>query len=341
MPALYITDQDLNIRLTSRHLEMFREDETKAQKLVRRIPLFEVNRVSLVGRPRVSMRVVTQLMEADIPVHVVGRNGRLVGCFTPAREGDASIRVAQYRASDSAWALAAARRLAEAKIVNSRRVLQKLASSYTPVVQTEEDLGEAITELERLSRAVLSAENLDSVRGQEGAAAALYFRKMAMFFPRDMPFLSRNRRPPRDPANALLSWTYTLVLGEVKAAVTANGLDPCIGVLHSIEYNRPALALDLFETLRAPLCDLFCLRLMKLRIFKPEDFEPDSETCGVRMKRHMMKTYFIEYEKRLERSFKPAGSDRDTSFRQVIREQVTDYLKALREQRDLKPFLMP
>ncbi len=338
MPAIYISDQEAHVRLASRHLEIFRQEEKK-EALVRRIPLFEVNRVSLIGRPRVSMRAVTEMLEADIAVSIVTAAGRLVGSFAPARDGDAGVRIAQYRAAETKWALSTAAGLVSAKLQNSRRVLQKLASSYTSVLPVS-GLDEAITQLDMLTREALRTDRRDGLRGLEGMGAATYFRQFSAFFPEEMPFARRSRRPPKDPVNALLSWIYTLVLNEVRAAVTGNGLDPCIGVLHAKDYNRPSLALDLFETFRGPLCDLFCLRLVKLRTFNPGDFEKDAEG-GVRLKPDMMRTFFVEYEKRMERKFKPAASDREITMRDAIREQAASYVKALRTSSEFRPFLMP
>jgi CRISP-associated protein Cas1 len=341
MPALFLADPELEISLSSEHLEVRQRKESgSSAALKRRIPLFDVDRVAIVTGVPVSVRVLQSLLRRDIPVALLNRGGRLVGAFTPNRDGDANIRIRQYeRAKEGAWNLANAAALVRAKHLNSRRLLQKAAADKPApdAVSFVRDLDQLLA----LADKAVQTETLDELRGIEGSGSALYFRHLRHFFPAHMPFNGRSRRPPRDEANALLSWTYTLVLSEIKTAVAASGLDPCIGCLHSIGYGRPSLALDLLEPLRAPLCDLLVLRLANLQIIKPEDFEKDPETGGFAMKRDAMKAFFVQYEQRLERMFKDARDGSHTSFRRIITRLAADYLASLRGDSPLNPFLMP
>ena len=339
MATLYIIGHEPQVNLCSRHLQI--SDKNGSESRTRRVPLFDIDRVALVGRTRVSMSVIDALLRRDIPIIMLSRLGGLVGSFSPAREGDAYIRIRQYQnAGNNQRALPQAAKLVEAKLLNMRRVLQKLGSGEN-ASSDRDSLERVLTNLRSLAGDVRSVQHVDSLRGLEGAGTAAYFGQLSVFFPKDTPFPGRSRRPPRDPANALLSFVYTLVMGEIKAAVAAAGLDPCLGCYHAIGYGRPALALDLIEPLRAPLCDLFVLRLLNLGIIGREDFERDEETGGFRMIAGAIKRFFVHYEKRMTRVFKPVGSVVNTDFRRVMREAATDYVASMQANRIVKPFLMP
>ena len=218
-------------------------------------------------------------------------------------------------------------------------MLQKLSSDHKGKEQLD-DIDAILIQLQKLRWKASKAKSLDSLRGYEGIGASLYFRGLSRFFPDTMPFTRRSRRPPRDAANALLSWTYTMVNVELKSALTVAGLDPCIGALHTVGYGRPSLALDLLEPLRPALCDLFVLRLAKLRIITEADFQKNEDEGGVTLRSEAMKKFFVHYEKRMQRPFKQAGTGRPTTFRQYVRDTALDYTKALRQGIAVKPFLM-
>ncbi len=293
MPSLYIARQELHVTLASKHVEVHDEAHPVSRRL-ERVPIMHVDRMTIVGRPRVSMRIVERLLRENKPVHILSRQGGLIGSFTPARDADAVLRINQYRLVADPWGLGVARALVAAKLRNSRRVLQKLAAGR--VAQAERmALAADLDTLARLAGRAELAEDLATVRGYEGMGAAIYYERLRPFFAAGMPFTRRSRRPPADPANALLSWTYTIVMQEVRGAICAAGLDPCIGSLHAISYNRPALALDLMEPLRAPLCDLFILRLINLGMIRPADFQRDEENGGCRMTRQALGIFFKEY----------------------------------------------
>jgi CRISPR-associated protein Cas1 len=242
-------------------------------------------------------------------------------------------------ARDAEFAVRVSRRLVAAKIRNSRRVLQRLAANRDLANTPEQqDVGNS---LQLLVQRADSAENLDSLRGVEGMASALYFRRIGLFFPKDIPFTRRSRRPPKDAANALLSWTYTVLLSEVDAAVRTASLDPCLGFLHEISYGRPSLSLDLLEPLRAPICDLLALQVLNHQMLGPKDFEFRSDDGGTYLTLEGRKRFFFEYERSMTRRFSPEKNAPHTDFRAVIRDQVNTLLRAM-EGRELGEFfLMP
>jgi CRISPR-associated protein Cas1 len=185
------------------------------------------------------------------------------------------------------------------------------------------------------------AASLDSVRGYEGIATSLYFERLSMFFPAEVPFTTRSRRPPQDEANALLSWTYTIVMAEIESEIRCAGLDPSFGFLHELEYGRPSLACDLLEPLRAPLCDLLVLNLLNHGLVKKDNFHREAEDGGVSLNNDIRGTFFAEYEEYMERKFAEVKGGSHVTFRRVIRNMVNSICNTIESKEDENFFLMP
>jgi CRISPR-associated protein Cas1 len=186
-------------------------------------------------------------------------------------------------------------------------------------------------------RRLNSAADIETLRGIEGTAAAIYFEQLAQFFPEQIPFEERSRQPPRNAANALLSWTYTIVLSEVTAALRMHGLDPCFGWLHELRDGRASLALDLLEPLRSPVCDLFALKLFNQKILTLKHFEKNDDNGGTYLTKDARKLFFEHYETRMQRKFKSAPDAPHTTLRRCIRQQVWTVLQLLDDPDNCKP----
>ena len=283
MPTLYINGRDVEARLDDRRvaLEHFNYSKNDLESFT--VPLFDVERVVLIGYPKISMQLLHHFIYQKIPVFFLSPHGRWVSSMLPNVNGSALRRLRQYDAArDRDVSLMAAKQVIYAKIRNMRRVLQRLAANRS--ISEENDQRDACNSLQSLTLQVNDAESTASVRGFEGMATAIYFRRLAVFFPPELPFVSRNRRPPRDAANAILSWTYAVVLAEIEAEIRTAGLDPCLGFLHEVSYGRPSLALDLLEPLRAPLGDLLALNLLNHKLLRSEHFENNPDDGGVYLK---------------------------------------------------------
>jgi len=340
MATLVLTGETISVRLDSRNLEVIRwlEKGRKVEERIR-VPLIDIERVVLVGRPNVSMAVLQRLMFEGVPAYFVTHRGRWVGALLPDNNKDASRRLLQYdKVRDQELALRVARKIVHAKIRNARRALQRLSAnrqeSADPVQQRID------SELASLGDQAADSGAMEELRGYEGLAAAKYFARLGRFFPQDVPFKGRNRRPPRDPANALLSWTYTILLGEIEGTVRAHGLDACLGFLHSVAHGTPSLALDLLEPLRAPVCDLLALNILNHRILTPDDFRHDAVAEGCFLKQESHRAFFQAYENAMTRKFASAKGEPHTDFRKVIQDSVFAVLRAM-EGSDFEFFLVP
>jgi len=340
MPTLYINGQDTEAHLEDRRINIswlnFQHDEV--EKLY--APLHDLDRVVIIGEPRVSMAVLHCFLKNDIPVYLLTYHGHWLGSMLPNDNGNGLRRLRQYEVeSDEDLQLRVAKRLVLAKIRNMRRVLQRLAANRRQSDDAQQT--EVCDSLAKLLEDMNRAESIESVRGYEGIATSVYFGRLGAFFPPDIPFTNRNRRPPRDEANALLSWTYTIVMAEIEAEIRCAGLDPSFGFLHEMEYGRPSLACDLLEPLRAPLCDLLVLNLLNHDLVKRSDFHREAGDGGVYLNNEVRKTFFTEYETYMERKFAETKGGQHVTFRRVIRNMVNAVCNIIENKEAEDFFLMP
>ena len=196
--------------------------------------------------------------------------GRFRGTLHAPGSRSARRRLEQIRRlGDAEMQEALARSFVAGKIANQRRTIQRAQRQYK-----DDRFAVAAARLHTILTRLPSATDLNTIRGHEGAASAAYFAIFpALIRNPDFTFSGRNRRPPRDPVNACLSFTYGLLLQTVLSRIHRVGLDPLVGALHEPAHDRPALALDLMEEWRPLLADSLILRLINRRQLAPSDFD--------------------------------------------------------------------
>ena len=192
-------------------------------------------------------------------------NGRFIGRFQGPVKGNVLLRTRQYRlASDQDYSLSLARIIIAAKINNYRQILLRHLRDYG----SDTSIEEAERKLKNCKRMALKSTSNEELRGHEGDAASTYFSVFAHLLRTSDPafrFNGRNRRPPRDAVNCMLSFIYTLIANDCTAALESVGLDPYVGLFHTLRPGRPSLALDIMEELRAYLGDRLVLSLINRR----------------------------------------------------------------------------
>lgn len=344
MASLELTNDTLQISRTSKHINITRYvDGTDCGRVETvKVPFYDIDRVVVTGTPNITIPTLTSFMDEGIPVFFVTAHGRWRGSLTPDKNLNAARRIRQYElGKDKDFSLKIAKALVYAKLRNCRRVLQRLAANRG--ITQDNDHQAACFEILRYANAsVDSTDSVDVVRGYEGIGTAIYFQELGRYFPVTMPFKTRSRRPPQDPANALLSWTYTIILGEVECAVRAHGLDAALGHLHCDKSNTPSLSLDLIEPLRPAIADLLVLNIVNHHILKPDiHFEIREDDGGTYLNAEGRSAFFKSYEQAMERRFSIAQGFPHTDFRQVINEQVNIYLRALERGEEPEFFELP
>lgn len=238
----------------------------------RRVPLAALDSIVLLGNGQLTTQVMATCQQRGIRVAALSRSGRLRFTLGGPVSGNVHLRVAQLRASDDpGMAAKIARNCLAGKLQNSYRLLKRW--QWDAPEQARWALQQSAELIDLRVQALGQCEDLNRLRGIEGDAARRYFQGMrAALWRTGLTFDSRSRRPPRDAVNALLSYAYGLLVGEIVGALEAVGLDPQIGYLHGVRSGRPALALDLVEELRAPVVDRFVVSAARRRQFGDDDF---------------------------------------------------------------------
>ena len=241
--------------------------------------------------------------ENHVGISYLSENGQFLARVYGAQQGNVLLRKAQYHMSDDPQqSLKIARNIIAAKVTNSRSQLLRHRRNHPD--KCSEVLLHAIDSLARRLQSIAKVGDLDTLRGIEGECANLYFGVLAELITvptGDFSFSGRNRRPPLDPVNALLSFLYALLVNDIRSALEAVGLDPQVGFLHRLRPGRPSLALDIMEEFRAYLADRVMLNLLNLKQVQISDFET-RESGEVRISDTARKTVISTYQKRKQES---------------------------------------
>lgn len=265
-----------------------------------RVPLHHLGGIVCFGRVGASPALMGACGERGVAMSMLSEHGRFLARITGYTSGNVLLRREQYRRADhEGQSVAVARNIVAAKIANSRSVIARATRDY-PHLPHIASLESAATYLGKLISGARAATSLRVVRGIEGDAARTYFgvfRHLITAPAEGLEFTGRNRRPPLDPVNALLSFLYAMLGHDVRAACESAGLDPAVGFLHQDRPGRPGLALDLMEAFRPFLADRLALSLINRRQVKPAEFHA-AESGAVRMYDETRKTVLTAYQKR-------------------------------------------
>ena len=264
------------------------------------VPIHTLGSIVCFGQVSCSPFLMGFCAERKVSISFLTERGRFLARVEGPVSGNVLLRREQYRRADDMEASAKfARSIVIGKIANCRTVLLRVARDHTDE-QSRKSLSEAAVKLMEHLKSLEEILPLDTIRGKEGEAARRYFnvfdhlimaQKEAFFF------RERNRRPPLDNMNALLSFLYTLLVHDVKSALEGVGLDPAVGYLHRDRPGRPGLALDLMEEFRPYLADRLALSLVNRQQVTGKGFQK-TETGAVMMDDDTRKVVLVSYQKR-------------------------------------------
>jgi CRISPR-associated protein Cas1 len=258
--TLYVTTPESYISRDGENVVIKVENKEKF-----RIPIHNVEGIVSFGFMGASPSLMSLCAERKVALSFVSEGGRFLGRVSGSVSGNVLLRRKQYRMADNdAESLGVSRLLIAGKIANSKTVLQRALRDHTANLNVTA-MDDAVKTLSVKQKQVLRANNAAELRGYEGEAAMTYFSvfdQLIVQQKEDFKMEGRSRRPPMDNVNALLSFIYTLLMHEVRAALESVGLDPCVGFLHVDRPGRQSLALDLMEEFRPFLADRLVLSLI-------------------------------------------------------------------------------
>ncbi len=319
MSVLYVSQPGAEVRKRGGRLYVQRHGHVLSA-----LPFRVVERVVLLGPTQVSAAATRALLDAGISVVFCSLRGRHCGTLSTGCD-DAELLMAQTaRYRDSTYRVTVAGAIVSAKIRHQQRLLRRHARNHPhpPLDQAADRLGALLATLPRRS-------TVPEVMGAEGQASALYFSVLGRCLRRDgTAFTGRNRRPPKDPVNAVLSLGYMLALGEVMGGLVGVGLHPGVGFLHEIGRRRPALALDVLELARQPIVDRLTLSLFNRKVLTAADFTFQS-SGEVRLKESSLKRYLEFWERTMTTPFQATRDGRLGTFRNWLQDQAQALQKSI------------
>lgn len=295
--VLYVLTQGAYLHLDHDTVRVEVERETRL-----RAPLLRLSGIVMFGQVGISPFLIQRCAEDGRSLVWLDRQGRFRARLEGRTRGNVLLRRAQHLAlSDPERPHRIARQIVAAKIQNSRQVLLRAAREAGSVADSAA-LGEAAEWLGGMLAQLRSSRDLDAVRGIEGEAARTYFGVFGHMIRADRASFApggRTRRPPRDRANAVLSFVYALLRAECASALGAVGLDPQVGYLHALRPGRPALALDLMEEFRPVLADRLAITLVNRRQLRAEHFE-ELPGGAVQLTEEGRRAVIVAYQRRKE-----------------------------------------
>jgi CRISP-associated protein Cas1 len=309
MPV-YVQAQGASVRLEGERLVV----QTKGEH-AREARLSNTSHVSLFGSVYMTMPVLRTLMERGIPVLFFTYGGWFSGQAVGHDSKNVALRLAQYAATQSPErCLQLARGFVASKILNCRTLLRRNHDSPDPV---------ALSELKQLARKARSAESIESLLGLEGTAARRYFGEFSGMLGEGKDTFDldgRNRRPPRDPVNALLSFCYSLLTKELSLALRTAGLDLMLGFYHQPHFGRPSLALDLMEEFRPVIADSVVIGVLNNKVVQHDDFV--RAAGAVSLTPAARKRVIFAFERRMDQLVTHPVFDYRISYRRVLEVQA-------------------
>ena len=335
MDAVYIMEPGSWLRREGATLCVYKD-----RKLIEKVPAEGLKRLILVGRINLTGPVLDFLITQRVETVFMTPTGRFRARLGIDEHRHVALRKAQYeKLGDTGFALNTARVIVSEKTENMARFLTIRGREYG-----KEPLRSAAASLKVFAARSATAGCIEQLRGLEGAASRTYFGVFRhLILNERFHFSGRNRRPPLDPLNALLSFVYTLLTNEVLSAIKARGLDPYMGALHEIAYGRPSLACDLVENYRAFLGDRLVLGLINRQAVSPDDFiyrHPENVNYRdedemkakrpVEMKPGARKAFIASYEAMMQRRVAAGDGAAGGTYRWIMLQQVgafADYLE--------------
>jgi len=330
MPALYLDTQGAYLRKDGGEYVVQHHD------IEQRFPSAQVECVILLGNVQLSTQVMANLLETNVPVCFLSSHGRYRGRLSPATHANVRLRMSQYACvRETSLAMPLARWFVISKIRNSKEWLCRRLHD------AGHDASGLRKTLKHWMNAAGKTRNIERLRGFEGMAARDYFHAFEQLFA-GSPFQwqGRNRQPPRDPINGVLSMGYTLLLNESMAAIESIGLDVHAGLLHGglehSDYGKPSLALDLMEEFRY-LVDRLMARLLLSGAYTADDFEYKSNGACY-MKGTLRTAFFTEWELLMQSPIK--YDHRRLGYRMIIGEQANALARAIGDENTIyRPFM--
>ncbi|MCD8148455.1 MAG: CRISPR-associated endonuclease Cas1 [Clostridiales bacterium] len=314
--VIYVREQGSMVQKKGERIAVSRRSETLLE-----MPVSNVEGIALIGNVQISTQALHFLLEKGVDISYYSFGGKYLGQTAAESSRNIFLRFAQYEMyRDETKRLDMAKSIVDNKISNQISMIRRH--------RWQHDTGwkEEVAQIERNRSKIPMAETTNELMGIEGICSSLYFRAYGRMFQCEFEFHGRNRRPPKDSINVIISLGYTFLTREICNVLEAESFESYLGFLHGIRYGRKSLALDIIEGYRQPVIDRLTLRLFNKQMLSKYDFEMEEDRATLNT--GGFRKFCKEYDRWMKES---SWSGRDTGFRSLIRQEISQLKKAIQK----------
>lgn len=312
MAVVYINEQGARLKKSEHRLIVEKEGRTIAS-----VPCHKIEQIIIYGNIEITTPAISFVLRNDIDTVFMTEKGKYKGRLISRNFRHSELRMKQYEfCLNKEKILKTAQKIVLGKIANYRVFIKRHNS------MGNEALAVISMKLKQYLEMLDTTNDLEKLRGYEGITAKLYFESLTSIIKQPLGFKGRNRRPPTDPVNSLLSFGYTILFQKFFSLINLVGLDPYLGFFHSLEYNRPSLVLDIMEEFRPLIVDTTVVSMINKRQINGSDFNQNPSDHSVTISKGVIGLYMKNLEERLETKIHYTRENQDLSYHQVMEKQV-------------------
>lgn len=323
MTVIYIKEQGTLIRKKGGRIVVSKESDSLME-----MPISNVEGLALIGNVQITAQALHFLMKQGIDISHYTYNGQYIGQTAAESSKNIFLRFSQYELYNNESArLEFAKAIVANKIENQLYLIRNHRWERYPEWKADAE------QIEKIKGKTETAQTANELLGIEGICSNIYFRSYGKMLHCDFEFTGRNRRPPKDPVNVIISLGYTFLTKEICSALEAESFEPYLGFLHGIRYGRKSLALDIIEEFRQPVIDRMALKLFNKRMLSRYDFDIEEER--VTLNTDGFRKFCAEYEKWMAGSY---NEENRTGYRAMVRKQAAQLKKCIQNKTAYVPF---
>lgn len=307
MAVIYIKEQGAMVQKKGGRIAV-----SKNASVLMEFPSSNVDGIALFGNVQVTAQALQFLLKQGIDLSYYTYGGQYLGQTAAESSKNIFLRFSQYEIYNDVE-----KRLRMAKVIVANKVENQLEIIRSYRWEDNREWKDDVAQIEKLATKIQDAQTVNELMGIEGKCSNIYFHAFGQMFRCELKFHGRNRRPPKDPINAIINLGYTFLTKEICSALEAESFETYLGFLHGIRYGRKSLALDMIEEFRQPVVDRMALKLFNKQMLSKYDFEIEGEQ--ILLNTEGFKKFCKEYERWMTED---VGSRRKEGFRRIIRRQI-------------------
>ena len=316
MSLLYLEEQGATVGIEANRIKIVAADFTRS------VPLEAVEGITVLGHIQLTTPCIEMCLKKGIPVSFFSKGGKYFGRLQSTGHVNVERQRQQCKLYDSVFSVELAKQILRGKIYNQRILLSRYARSK------KVDVEKNLIEMKNYISKIENCPTVLSIMGYEGQSAKEYFDGLSRVIEPDFTFHGRNRRPPKDPFNSLISLGYSILMNEIYVKLEERGLNPYFGFIHRDQEKHPTLASDLMEEWRPVIVDSLAMSLLNGHEMTKEHFQWDYDNPGCFLTHDGMKIFLNKFEKKLrtEVQYLPGSA---LSFRRARTHQVNLLIQAV------------